>query len=71
MEFVEALGVFILMAAILFLIGYAVRHRGSIAKWLNNIDHGGNAEEKEDEIIRLRRRKEDAERRIEKLEQED
>jgi len=71
MEFVNAVGVFILMAGIIFLIGYALRHRGSIAKWLNNLDHKGNEEEREDEIVQLRRRKEDIDRRLKTLEKED
>ena len=71
MEFVEALGTFVLMAVILFLFAYGLRHRGAVKKWLENTGHKDNAEEKDDEIVRLRREREDIDRDLERLERKD
>lgn len=67
MDFVNSLGVLIIIICVVVGVGHAVRRRGAIARWLNNIEHEDNADEKADEIIRLQRDKEDIERRLEKL----
>ena len=71
MEFVDALGTFLLMGVIIFLFAYGLRHRGAVKKWLENTGHKDNAEEKEDEIVRLRREKEDIDCALERLEKRD
>ena len=68
MEFVDTLSGLVIVAGILFLAAYAIRHRGAVANWLNNFNHEDNTGEKADEVIRLRRRKEDIERRLKTLE---
>ena len=67
MEFVDTLSGLVIVAGILFLAAYAIRHRGAIANWLNNFNHEDNTEEKDSEVTRLRRKKEDIEKRLEKL----
>lgn len=68
MEFVDTLSGLVIVASILFLGAYGIRHRGAVANWLNNLDHKENTDEKADEVIRLRRRREDIERRLKTLE---
>ena len=70
MGFVDSLGVLILLAGVVFLIGYGFRHRGAVTKWLENTDHKDNAEVKVDEIVRLRRKREDIDCDLERLERE-
>ena len=71
MGFVDSLGVLILVAGVVLLIGYGLRHRGAVSKWLENTGHKDNEEEKNDEILRLRRKREDIDHALERLEKED
>ena len=68
MELVDTVGGLIVTIGLLFAFAYAIRHRGRICNWLNNFDHDGNKPEKETEVTRLKRRIEDANADLMKLE---
>lgn len=70
MEFVNALGILIIIAAVVYAGGYGLRNRGRIGRWLNNFDNDSNADEKSERLLQYRREIEDAEKEIEKLEKE-
>jgi len=71
MEFVETIGEFLVIAFVVFLLMYGIRHRGRIWRWVENINHEGNDTEKEDYIIKQRRLIEDAQRQLKRLEEKD
>ena len=69
MEFVAQFIEIIVMLLLLFGLGFALlyfmRHRERFSRWVNNFDR--NTDEKGEEIIRLKRRIEDAQHDINKL----
>jgi len=66
MDFIEVITMILLLGVIIFGFLYAMRHRERIGHWVNNFDK--NTIEKEEEITRLKRRIEDSQKAIEKLE---
>lgn len=70
-SFIGAISSLVVIGGVFLVILYIVRHRGRLLSWINNINHQGNAGEKEEDIIYYRRRIEDAERKIRRLENHD
>ena len=70
MEFVNALGLLMLLAGCVFAGAYGLRHRGTICKWLENLDHKENTTEKKGYIKKLKRQIEDDEAELATLEKE-
>ena len=69
MDFVNSWGVLCIIAGVMLAVGYAIRHRGNLGKWLENINHEENKGEKTTQILRLRREKEDIDRNLAELEE--
>lgn len=55
----EGVGMIIFLILLLGLIAYAVRHRGRLIKWCENLNASQNAEEKQTLVKRLTRERED------------
>ena len=66
----EGVGMIIFLALLLGLITYAIRHRGRLIKWMENLNATPNAEEKQTLIKKLTREREDIEAELAGLEEE-
>lgn len=67
MEFVETICTLILFIAIGFGLLYMLRHRAGIGRWVNNYESKDNVAEKDSRIRTLKRRIEDAQAEVERL----
>lgn len=75
MEFVEQfIGIIfmlLLLAGIVFVFFYCLRHRHRIERWINNYDAKDSIHEKNDLIVHHRRNIEDAEAKLAELTEND
>ncbi len=55
----EGVGMIIFLALLFGLITYAVRHRGRLIKWMENLNAAPNATEKQALVKKLQRESED------------
>ena len=67
MEFVETICTLILFVAIGFGILYMLRHRAGIGRWINNYESKDNVAEKDCRVRTLKRRIEDSQAEIDRL----
>ena len=67
MEFVETICSLLLFIALAFGLLYCLRHRAGISRWVNNYESKDNVAEKDSRIRTLKRRIEDSQAEIERL----
>ena len=67
----EGVGMLIFLVIFAGLFAYCIRHRGRLAKWLENLNAAPNAEEKRERIKRLTREREDIDVELANLEKEE
>ena len=66
-NFIEIIFMIALLVALVWGVFYCVRHRARIGSWVNNYASKDNASEKDERIRYLRRKQEDAQSEIDRL----
>ena len=66
----EGVGMRVFLALLLGLGAYALRHRGRLVKWIENLNASPNAVEKQERIKRLTRDREDIDAELANLQAE-